>query len=429
MTLALGVDVGTSGIRTAVIDETGVPIAMARKAHARQDPRKIDAELWWQSVVECLRSQIATLRDQGLKPADISGIAVDGTSSTMVLTDANIKPVTRALMYNSRGFDQEAATIARSAPEHHIVRGSSSALARALRLWQEDQERQASHLLHQADYILAKLTGIGGQSDVNNSLKTGVDPLTCQWPDWFAETGIAMSLFPEVHDVGTMIAPIRSSLAERLGLSRSVMVHAGTTDSIAAFLACTEPEPGVAVTSLGTTLAVKAVSTQRVENPDLGLYSHRLGSVWLAGGASNSGGGVLESFFTIDEIVQLCSKIDPFSSTGLDYYPLPSPGERFPINDPSLRPRLTPRPRSDVAFLQGMMEGIAAIESRSYAVIRDCGGDDPQTIFTAGGGAQNLIWTAIRARVLGLPVRSATHTEAAIGAARLVLAGHHKNPI
>ncbi len=423
MTLALGVDVGTSGIRTAVIDETGAPLSMARRAHAPQDRDRIDATLWWERVLDCLASHLTTLRNQGLDPEAIVGIAVDGTSGTMVLTDANLQPVTRALMYNSRGFDQEAAIIARSAPEHHITRGSASALARALRLWHEDCEGRASHLLHQADYILAKLTGVGGQSDVNNALKTGVDPVTCQWPDWLAETGIAMPLFPRVHDAGARIAPIRPALAKRLGLPRSVMVHAGTTDSVAAFLACTDPEPGIAVTSLGTTLAVKAVSTRRVEHPDLGLYSHRLGTVWLTGGASNTGGGVLESFFTIDEIMQLCSEIDPSSPTGLDYYPLVTPGERFPVNDPTFQPRLTPRPRNDVVFLQGMMEGMATIETRCYAVIRERGGDRPQTIFTAGGGARNPVWTAIRARVLDLPLHTAPHTEAAIGTARLVFAG------
>ncbi len=423
MTLALGVDVGTSGIRTAVIDRTGTPVAMARVIHAAQDPRKINAERWWQSVVDCLEIQMEGLRDEGCDPRDIIGISVDGTSGTMVLTDVNLKPVTRALMYNSKGFESEAAIVDRFAPAHHITRGSSSSLARALRLWHEVDTSQAAHLLHQADYILAKLTGEGGESDVNNALKTGVDPVTCQWPDWIAETGIAMRLFPKARDVGTAIAPLRSSLATRLGLAPSVIVHAGTTDSIAAFLSCTNPEPGIAVTSLGTTLAVKTVSNCRVENHDLGLYSHRLGTVWLAGGASNTGGGVLRSFFTTDEITALSAQIDPASPTGLDYYPLPGPGERFPINDPDLHPRLVPRPPDNVTFLQGILEGIAAIESRSYAAIRDSGGDWPTAIYTAGGGAENPAWTAIRSRLLGIPLHPARHTEAAIGAARLVFRG------
>ncbi len=56
-------------------------------------------------------------------------------------------------------------------------------------------------------------------------------------------------------------------------------------DSIAAFLAvgAGAAAPGVAVTSLGSTLAVKLLSTRRVDDSRFGLYSHRLGDLWLVG--------------------------------------------------------------------------------------------------------------------------------------------------
>ena len=54
-------------------------------------------------------------------------------------------------------------------------------------------------------------------------------------------------------------------------------------DSIAAFLAADVSEPGAAVTSLGSTLAVKLLSETRVDDADYGIYSHRLGDLWLVG--------------------------------------------------------------------------------------------------------------------------------------------------
>lgn len=80
-----------------------------------------------------------------------------------------------------------------------------------------------------------------------------------------------------------------------------------------------------------------------------------LESLWLraAGGASNSGGAVLRSFFTDGQLTALTSQIDVSAPPGLGYYPLPKAGERFPINDPQLQPRLTPRPDSDAEFLHG----------------------------------------------------------------------------
>jgi D-ribulokinase len=62
---------------------------------------------------------------------------------------------------------------------------------------------------------------------------------------------------------------------------------------------------------------------------------------------------VLRSFFTDEQLAALTSQIDLSAPPGLGYYPLPKVGERFPVNDPRLQPRLTPRPDSDAKFLHG----------------------------------------------------------------------------
>lgn len=77
------------------------------------------------------------------------------------------------------------------------------------------------------------------------------------------------------------------------------MIHAGTTDSIVAFLAAADPVPGAAVTSLGTTLAVKLMSDTRIKAPEMGLYAHRLGKGRLIGGASNTGAASCAPFSVI----------------------------------------------------------------------------------------------------------------------------------
>lgn len=74
---------------------------------------------------------------------------------------------------------------------------------------------------------------------------------------------------------------------------------------------------------------------------------------WLVGGASNTGGAVLRELFTDSELQRLTDQIDPSQPSGFDYYPLTAPGERFPVYDPDLQPRMTPRPADDALFLQG----------------------------------------------------------------------------
>jgi len=116
------------------------------------------------------------------------------------------------------------------------------------------------------------------------------------------------------------------------------------------------------VTSLGSTLAIKLVSEVRVDDARFGVYSHRLGDTWLVGGASNTGGAVLRQLFTDDQLAALSERIDPAVPSPLDYYPLPKKGERFPVSDPNMTPRLQPRPASDTEYLHGILESIVRIE-------------------------------------------------------------------
>ena len=180
---------------------------------------------------------------------------------------------------------------------------------------------------------------------------------------------------------------------------------------------------GEAVTSLGSTLAIKLLSRTRVDDARFGVYSHRLGAAWLVGGASNVGGAVLRHHFTDTQLRLLTEHMDPSRPTGLDYYPLPSPGERFPVNDPHLQPRLEPRPPDDALFLQGLLEGVARVEAQAYRLLAEMGASPVTEVVTAGGGARNSVWTAIRQRELGVPVRRSPHSEASYGAALLALQG------
>lgn len=420
--LVLGIDVGTSGVRTAVLNSTRELVAsMGRASHDADSAT--NAVAWSNAVNAAIQDQVETLRSEGLDPLLIDRLAVDGTSGSMVLTDAALNPVTPAMLYDTSGFDEEAERIGQFAPDSSITRGSSSALARLLHLQSIDQNGQAAHLLHQADYVASVLAGHGLGSDDTNALKTGWDPQTQSWPSWFGDAGVRASLLPTVHRVGVPIGQISADVAASLGLASTVTIHAGTTDSIAAFLASGADTIGDAVTSLGTTLAIKLLSGTRIDDPASGIYSHRVGDAWLAGGASNTGGGVLAHFFSTDDLQALSTQIDPDIASDLDYYPLLKPGERFPTNDPMLPPRISPRPDKDADFLHGLLESIARIEADGFKRLGALGAPKPTRLFTAGGGAKNAVWTAIRQRHIEADFVHPRHAEAAVGVARLCLDG------
>jgi len=434
--LYIGIDLGTSGCRAIAIDEqhtivgeTSVilPAPQRTDTHVEQDPA-----LWWIAVCDCLNQLTAMIN-----PQQVAAIAVDGTSATLLLTDGNGTPLGPALMYNDARATLQAATIACIAPVNTAAQGSSSALAKLLWLTKKGMTATAKHACHQADWIAATLSGHFPAraviSDYNNALKLGFDARQKTWPDWLNKLKLPMSLLPAVVAPGTVIGTLSQEVAKQFSLSENTRIIAGTTDSTASFLATGANNIGEAVTALGSTLVVKVISEQPVFAPEYGVYSQPLISSgqmrWLVGGASNSGGSVLKQYFTLGQLTKMTPQLQPDIPTGLDYYPLPACGERFPTNDPQFAPRLEPRPADDVVFFQGMLEGIAHIEAKAYRLLADLGAPYPVSVRTTGGGAQNAAWTTLRKNLLKTDIQTAQHTEAAFGVALLAKTNGKKNPL
>ncbi|PPS41236.1 FGGY-family carbohydrate kinase [Chroococcidiopsis sp. TS-821] len=416
----LGIDFGTSGARAVVIDATGAVQAETKKSLTFDAITQVSD---WERTLFSLIEQIpARIRQQ------INAIAIDGTSSTVLLCDATGTPVTTPLMYNDARGVAVQAQLKAIAPPQHTVLSATSSLAKLLWLSQQPGFNDAQYFLHQADWLAFLLHGKLGISDYHNALKLGYDVEHFCYPAWLTQLAIA-HLLPEVVVPGTPIAEVTASIAKRFGLRRDCYVCAGTTDSIAAFLASGAVSPGEAVTSLGSTLVLKLLSQTRIENSLYGIYSHRLGDLWLTGGASNTGGAVLQQFFSNAELEQFSRQINPQQVSPLDYYPLLQSGDRFPVNDPNLQPRLEPRPDNRVEFLHGLLESIARIEYQGYQLLQQLGATPLTRIYTAGGGAANATWTAIRQRYFDVPLVMSQHTEAAYGTALLALRSinHNRN--
>jgi len=418
MPLYIGIDLGTSGWRAAAIDETG---ALRGSAHAELHPTRLRNQHriqnpfeWWSTTVNVLSRLLKSIPAQ-----EVRALAVDGTSGTVLLIDRNGRPQSVALMYNDDRCIEQSALIDRLAPKNSAVHGPSSSLAKILYLQQSAGETGVRFIAHQSDWIIGQLTRNYGVSDYNNALKLGYDAARQCWPSWLEHVGINVDWLPSVFRPGSAVATICSDLADSLGLQRDTIVCAGTTDSVAAFIASGAEQVGDAVTSLGSTLVVKILAQQAIFESQYGIYSHRLDDGWLVGGASNTGGAVIRRYFNLHQIGRLSAQIDPQTDSGLDYYPLPCSGERFPISDPAYPPRLEPRPPSDVQFLHGMLEGIARIERRGYELLEHLGAPHVRSLRTLGGGAQNTTWSKIRRRLLNVPCAPVRYRETACGAALL----------
>jgi len=437
MNLYLGIDFGTTGARSTVIDSQGTIHSETEYTFANNGQQQPELPSVWQNALWDSIEQIPpTIRNQ------VRAIALDGTSSTVMLCNTDGIPVCEPILYNDARGAAVTERLRAIAPANHTVLSATSSLAKLL-WWQEGGLEahpttqfslcgtgilpvvEKLYFLHQADWLAFLLHGKLGISDYHNALKLGFDVDTLCYPNWLTQ-GIAGAATPELPQVvapGTPVGEVRAQVGDRFGFPRDCMICAGTTDSIAAFLASGVNLPGEAVTSLGSTLAVKLLSHTRVDDSRYGIYSHKLGDLWLVGGASNTGGAVLRHFFTDVELENYSTQIDPEQESLLDYYPLLKKGDRFPINDPNLPPRLEPRPTDSVEFLHGLLESIARIEARGYQLLQELGATPLTKVYTAGGGAKNSVWSAIRKRYLKVPVETPIHTAAAYGVALLAMRG------
>ena len=435
--LALGFDFGTSGVRCAVVNAAGETVASPESFAWGAKERCQEATDW----VAALHSQLDAL------PADtrarVQRIAVSGTSSSMLLVDAESGAASagRGLprMYDFSVSKQAAAGSGGAAlelltahtPEGHTVRSATSALAKLLAYHLESPLGPTEKLAHQSDFISSMLTGGPPMSDWHNALKLGYDVRALQYPEWMAAGSpigdLIADALPAVVPPGEPIGTVSAEAAARWGLPENCMVVGGTTDSIAAFLAAGATEIGEAVTSLGSTLAIKLLSSSFAEDARRGVYSHRLGDLWLVGGASNAGCAVLrEQGFDADELTALSDGIDPAATPEhVGYYPLSSStvGERFPRPDPDAVGVLQPVPAERRDFLHCILHGLAKVEVEGYAALAELGASPLEKVLTSGGGAQNPQWTRLRQNMLGVPTSKAGSIDAAYGAALLACRG------
>jgi sugar (pentulose or hexulose) kinase len=415
------VDLGSSGLRLAVCDSSGNPLAELDSNY----PGPFEQPESWRLGLQALVGQLPT----GLS-SRVGRIALAGTSGTLLLCrpDGALAPgeLGRALPYSLACIEQADAVVAilgrpaKGDPPSasDLSASASGSLARALRLLAAAKAAGIGGpwlLRHQADWLMGWLLGDWRWGEEGNNLRLGWRLQGQCWGGSISRQPWRAAL-PQIVASGRLLGPLAPSVARELGLPESCQVVAGSTDANAAVLAA-NPRPGDGVTVLGTTLVLKQFCQKPIAAP--GLSCHRVAGRWLVGGASNAGAGILRRFFSDGQLIELSRQINPAQPSGLKLRPSTVIGERFPIDDPQLQPILEPRPISDALYLQALLEGLAEIERAGWQRLAQLGAPAIQRVISLGGGARNPQWRAIRQRLLGVAVLNRPQLSAALGMARL----------
>jgi sugar (pentulose or hexulose) kinase len=404
--LGCGIDLGTSGCRLALVDSAGLVNQLS--CHYPGPFRQAES---WREGVKQLLAQLPEPQRQG-----IGAIAIDGTSGTLLACSSKGDPLAAALAYND-ACPEQAEQARQLVPAGGSAASSSGSVARGLQLLDRLKLQPGSDLIlrHQADWLMGWLLGDWRWGEEGNNLRLGWDLLQNQWSGGISHSSWATAL-PRVLPSGSRVGPIGAAAAAALKLPMDCQIISGSTDANAAVLAA-EPQEGDGVAVLGTTLVLKQFAPAPLHGP--GVNNHRIAGRWLVGGASNAGGGVLRQFFSEQQLEELSRQIQPEISTGLNLFPLPQRGERFPVDDPQLEPVLKPRPVSDALYLQALLEGLSTIECQGWQRLEELGAPAVQRVLSVGGGANNPQWRALRQKLLNKPVLNRSKASPAAAMARL----------
>lgn len=419
----VGIDIGTQGVRGALVTQTGEVLGEVSKkfvltpeSRAEQSP-----EDWWEHTQEVMDELKGVLSGHG-QQYEVLALGVDSTSGTVIPLDADNKPLHPAIMYSDPRSAKQGERC-KSLAGKYIGDGytgfnSSSGLSKMV--WFVDVYREKVPLIqkwvHASDYITGMLCGRFDVTDYTNALKSGYDLVRLEWPDYLTdELPLKQQWLQEVVPSGTPVGQLDPALAQRWGMPKAQVV-VGMTDGCASQIASGAVTPGAWNTTLGTTLVIKGVTEGYVHDPEGRLYSHRHPEgYWMPGGASNTGADWVSMDFGTD-LESLNAAASTLIPTGLLAWPLKQKGERFPVIAP-LAQGFFPEDLTPVERFASGMEGVAYIERMAYELIEELSGEKVDAVYTAGGGSNSDTWLRIRANVLNRPIHKCRETSGAVGAA------------
>jgi xylulokinase len=433
----LGIDLGTGGVRVVAVTERGLVLATTAVPFAAEthSPREMGRHeqspaMWWQAVCQAAKTTVEGLDAKAR--AKIQAVAVDGTSGTLVVVGQDGSPLRPAMMYNDSRAEGESAALNVAAGDFCGKLGyrfnSSFALTKIawLRTSEPSLFDKAARFIHQADFIVERLTGEPATTDYSNALKTGYDLIDDCWPTWI-ETSLGISSrLPHVVPPGTPIGRLSAKAAEDTGLPAGLAIVAGASDGTAAFVASGARRPGDYNTTLGTTLVFKGISERICRDPNGLIYCHKLpGGWWLPGAAGNVGAEWIASLFPEPDVHSLDAAAAAKVPSDVIAYPLVRTGERFPFLASKAVGFFTSEKCDVVDRYAACLQGVGFVERLAYDVLDRAMNASGGDVFSTGGGSRSDVWMQCRADATGRTLHRPSCGESAFGSAILASCANH----
>ena len=450
MKYLIGIDVGTTGTKTILVDESGELIASSLQEYPLHTPKPKWAEQdpadWWRATVHSISNVLA---ESKVKPDDVSGVGLSGQMHGLVLIDKDHNVLRPAILWCDVRTTKQCQYITEKVGKDLLVSSTCNPALEGFTapkiIWVRENEpdiyEKAFKMLLPKDYVRFRLTGEIA-SEVSDAAGTILfDVRNRKWSrEVLDKLSISPDLMPQCYESIDVCGTITPKVAELTGLRAGTPVVGGGADN-----ACTAVGNGIVVTgktsaSIGTSGTVLTPTDAPEVDPDLRAHTfcHCVPHKWYTMGVMLSAGGAfrwLRDTLGDKEVEQARKKgIDPYEimteeaaqakpgCEGLVFLPYLI-GERTPHGDANAKGvffGITLRHGKE-HIVRSVMEGVTYGMRDSLEIIKGFGLDVGQ-ITATGGGARSALWRQMQADIYGAEVVTINIAEGpAFGAA--ILAG------
>lgn len=452
MAYIIGVDIGTSGTKTVLFDESGkviasktieYPMYQPKNGYAEQDPKD-----WADATVNTLK---AVVSQSGVSKDDIKGIGLSGQMHGLVMLDKDNEVIRNSIIWCDQRTAKEVEEMNAKLGERKLIEITANPAltgwTAAKILWVKNNEPQnyerCRHILLPKDYIRFILTGEYATevSDASGMQLLDV-PNRCWSNEILSTLEIDKSLLGKVYESCEVTGTLTKKMAELTGLNEGTIVVGGAGDNAAAAVGTGVVEDGKAFTTIGTSGVVFA-HTSSISIDALGRVHTCCAAVpgaWHVMGVTQGAGLSLKWFrdnfcgseketaklMGVDEYYLMDKEAETVEvgSNRLLYLPYLM-GERTPHLDPNARGVFfgLSAMHTKKDMLRAVMEGVSYSLRDCVEVFREMK-IDINDMMACGGGGSSPLWRSMLADLYNCPVKTLASKEGpALGVALLASVG------
>lgn len=442
MGLFLGIDVGTSSVRSALYDENGVcqgacskeyPLLTDESGKAELEPEKV-----WQAFCQTTRACCAG------RPVEACGLSV--FMHSLLPVDEEGQPLGNIITWADTRAKPQAEGLGRlpQIQQFYMQTGCriSHPMAPAAKLvWMRQEQPEIFQKAHRfwtvKSFLVHRLFGEDLVDYSDASAMGLLDMHTFQWaPQVLQAVGVEAGRLSTPMPCTQVLRGMRPEAAEALGLPRDLPVCLGSTDGILANAGCGVFDAGSMTSTIGTSGALRTILPVPYEDENLSLFSYYFaGGLWAVGGAINNGGLVLKWLrdqFLLPlggpgggdayALFDRCAAQVPVGCEGLVFLPFLT-GERSPDWNSGATGAMHGLTVAHGArhVVRAAMEGVLFRLYSLYELLRQRGFAPPRLIAN-GGYSRSPVWLQMQADLFGCQVAVPREKEATVlGAAYMAM--------